>query len=206
MPSITKHKYYYFKKVLSPSFCDKVIQHGKSLTSEIAQTGHKRFELRTQGQKKKQKELRDSTVSWISDIWVTKEIDYYVSEANRKAGWNFDICGSEDIQFTEYGVGQYYDWHTDSNNGPNILGKWAGTIRKLSVTVSLTDPNEYDGGYLEFDFKNYANGPQIKNKCLQILPRGSIVVFPSYIWHRVTPITRGIRHSLVQWNSGPPFK
>ena len=57
MPSITRYKYYYFKKVLSPSFCDKVIQHGKSLTSEIAQTGHKSFELKTQGQKKKQKEV-----------------------------------------------------------------------------------------------------------------------------------------------------
>ena len=74
---------------------------------------------------------------------------------------------------------------------------------KLDNKVPSFDPISIS---LEFDFKNYANGPQIKNKCLQILPRGSIVVFPSYMWHRVTPITRGTRHSLVQWNSGPPFK
>ena len=205
MTSITRYKYYYFKKVLSPDFCDKVIEHCKTLQSEFAQTGTKRVLKQTKGQIKHTKEIRDSTVSWIRDVWITKEIDYYIHEANKKAGWNFDISGSEDIQFTEYKVGQYYDWHTDSTAGPHIVGKWAGTIRKLSATVSLSDPNDYDGGYLEFDFKEKKNS-QNSYKCMEVLPRGSIVVFPSYIWHRISPLTRGTRHSLVQWNSGPPFK
>lgn len=206
MTSITKYKYYYFKKVLSHDFCDKVIEHGKSLEKEFAQTGRNRIEQRTKGQIKTQKTIRDSNVSWIRDVWITKEIEHYINEANIKANWNFDVIDSEKIQFTEYKVGQYYNWHTDCNNGPNVLGKWAGTIRKLSITVSLSDPNDYDGGNLEFDYKDYGDRPQIKNKCMEILPRGSIVVFPSYMWHRITPVTRGTRYSLVQWSSGPPFK
>ena len=206
MTSITKYKYYYFKKVLSPDFCDKVIEHGKTLQSEFAQTGTKKVLKQTKGQKNRTKKIRNSTISWVRDVWITKEIDYYVREANKKADWNFNISSSESIQFTEYKVGQYYDWHTDSLNGPHYTGEYTGTMRKLSATVSLSDPNDYDGGYLEFDFKDYGDRPQFKNKCMEILPRGSIVVFPSYTWHRVSPLTRGTRHSLVQWNSGPPFK
>jgi PKHD-type hydroxylase len=208
MTTITKYKYYYFKRVLSPDFCDKVIEHGKSLVAESAQTGTKRVPKQSRGEQKLQKEIRNSTISWISDIWITKEIDYYVHEANIKANWNFDLLDNdkEDIQFTEYTEGQYYGWHTDCSTGPMRQGRWNGLIRKLSTTVSLTDPSDYDGGNLEFDFKNYKNVPEIKNKCMEILPRGSIVVFPSYTWHRITPVTRGTRYSLVQWSAGAPFK
>ena len=204
MTSITKYKYYYFKKVLSPDFCDKVIEHCKTLQSEFAQTG-KIVPNQTKGQKNRTKKIRNSTISWVRDVWITKEIDYYIHEANKKADWNFDIRDSESIQFTEYKVGQHYDWHTDSFNGPHYTGEYTGTMRKLSATVSLTDPNDYDGGYLEFDFKEGKNS-QNNYKCMEILPRGSIVVFPSYTWHRVSPLTRGTRHSLVRWSSGPPFK
>ena len=82
-----------------------------------------------------------------------------------------------------------------------------GKIRKLSVTVSLTDPKEYKGGELEFDFrdKDPDKKPNIR-ACTEILPKGSLVVFPSFVWHRVKPVTKGVRHSLVIWNLGYPFK
>ena len=80
-----------------------------------------------------------------------------------------------------------------------------GKLRKLSMTVSLTNPDEYEGGDLEFDFRNQdeASQPRI---CEEIRPKGSVIVFPSFVWHRVKPVTKGIRHSLVCWNLGYPFK
>ena len=111
----------------------------------------------------------------------------------------------------KYKLNQYYDWHCDSwdkpyqNPGPDL-----GKIRKLSMTCQLTDGSEYQGGELEFDFRNY--DPHLRNKkthiiqAKEILPKGSIVVFPSFVWHRVKPVTKGTRYSLVMWNLGYPFK
>ena len=75
---------------------------------------------------------------------------------------------------------------------------------KLSVTVSLSDPKDYKGGLLEIDSRRMDR----KNSKLVVkegLPQGSIIVFPSYMWHRVTPVTKGTRYSLVIWNLGFRF-
>ena len=85
-----------------------------------------------------------------------------------------------------------------------------GRIRKLSMTCQLTDGSEYKGGELEFDFRNY--DPHMRDElkhrvqCKEILPKGSIIVFPSFVWHRVKPVTSGTRYSLVVWHLGRPFK
>jgi PKHD-type hydroxylase len=76
----------------------------------------------------------------------------------------------------------------------------------LSVTCSLSSPEDYEGGELEFDFRNMDPDKQSVRKCAEIKPRGSIVVFPSHVWHRVKPVTKGTRYSLVIWNLGYPFK
>jgi PKHD-type hydroxylase len=84
-----------------------------------------------------------------------------------------------------------------------------GKIRKLSVTISLSDPKTYKGGELEFDFRNKdnsKNGVSNIQECKEIKRKGSVVVFPSHLWHRVKPVTKGIRYSLVVWNLGEPFK
>ena len=111
-------------------------------------------------------------------------------------------------QFTEYKKGQFYDWHCDSYEEPynkpenqNVHNK----LRKLSMTVSLTDPDEYEGGDLEFDFRNTDEGSQPRI-CEEIRKKGSVIIFPSFVWHRVKPVTKGIRHSLVCWNLGYPFR
>ncbi len=144
----------------------------------------------------------------MNDKWIYKEIQPYVHMANKNAGWNFDWDWSESCQFTIYKKGQYYDWHCDSWDKAYVEeGPTKGKIRKLSVTVSLTDPKEYKGGELEFDFRNLDPNkkPNIR-ACTEILPKGSLVVFPSFVWHRVKPVTKGVRHSLVIWNLGYPFK
>jgi len=155
------------------------------------------------------KKKRDSNIVWMNDRWIYKEIQPYIHQANASAGWNFQWDFSESCQFTKYNKGQYYDWHCDGwdqpYNSPNTPQH--GKIRKLSVTVSLSDPKEYKGGELEFDFRNM--DPDKKRnvrKCTEILPKGSLVVFPAHVWHRVCPVKKGSRHSLVIWNLGWPYK
>ena len=80
-------------------------------------------------------------------------------------------------------------------------------LEKLSMTVSLSDEKDYTGGELEFDFRNLdPNKKPNLRKCTEILPKGSIVVFPGFVWHRVCPVKKGSRYSLVVWNLGWPFK
>ena len=82
-----------------------------------------------------------------------------------------------------------------------------GKIRKISMIVSLSEPTDYEGGQLEFDPINedHDSGRNVL-ECQEIKPRGSVVVFPSFVWHRVKPVTKGTRYSLVIWNIGYPFK
>ena len=76
-------------------------------------------------------------------------------------------------------------------------------IRKLSVTVNLTNPRNYKGGNLKFDMGPHH--PKRYHTCTEIRPRGSVIVFPSHLYHQVTPVTEGTRYSLVMWNLGRPF-
>jgi hypothetical protein len=80
-----------------------------------------------------------------------------------------------------------------------------GKIRKLSMTLNLTDPSDYTGGDLKFDFGPHAGRGRFKT-CKEIRPRGSIIIFPSFIHHQVTPVTKGTRYSLVIWSLGKPFR
>jgi len=198
-----KYNYWFFKKALSSKICDDILEVGKKLQRQKAVTGNN-----NKATKQVQK-IRKSNVAWLNDHWIYKEIQPYVQTANVNAGWNYEWDFSESCQFTEYNKNQFYNWHYDSweepYNSPEDI-KIHGKIRKLSVTVSLSDPEKYKGGQLEFSIRNNKDG-KIKNiKCKEILPRGSIVVFPSYVWHRVTPVTKGTRYSLVIWNLGYPFK
>jgi len=208
--------YWYFQSVLSPKFCDEIIAYGKKNQEQLALTGIldekrnlKSYPL-TKKEVKELKKTRNSKIVWMNDRWIYDEILPYVQKANNSAGWNYEFDWSESCQFTKYSKGQYYDWHQDSSNVPyNNPGNlnFNGKIRKLSVTCSLSDPKDYKGGELEFNFNNPENSKKNNiKKCKEILPRGSIVVFPSFVWHRVCPVIKGTRFSLVIWNIGYPFK
>ena len=205
--------YYYFQSALTPRFCDEVIKYGIAQQEQIALTGGQTNKI-NQGKPLDDKDLkdlkqkRDSNIVWMNDRWIYNAVQPYIHQANRLANWNFDWNFSESCQFTKYKLNQFYDWHADSwdspyNNpdNPDTHGK----IRKLSVTCSLSDPKDYEGGELEFQFRNQ-DDPTITRKCTEILPRGSVVVFPSFVWHRVRPVTKGTRYSLVVWNLGYPFR
>jgi len=198
-----KKLFYYFDSAFSPFLCDKIIEEGYSNNPDFALTGKAGY-TRSKKEIEKTKEIRNSNVSWIDDWWVKKELEPYVKRANEMAGWNFNFTKSEASQFTIYEPGEYYDWHRDAQNYPYTQGEQKGLIRKLSVTVSLSNPEDYEGGFLEFSRENDFNKKYFY-KVREILPRGSICVFPSYTWHRVSPVTKGKRLSLVQWNLGDSY-
>ena len=215
-----KNYYYYFQSALSNRLCDQIIEHGKSQKAEMAITGGADRDdgtsRKADGSLKKSvikniQKKRKSDIVWMNDRWIYKEIHPYVHDANRLAGWNFEWDFSESCQFTKYKKGQYYDWHCDSWDRPYIRQQpndpSNGKIRKLSVTVTLSDPKDYKGGELEFDFRNMDpdKKPNIR-KCTEILPKGSLVVFPGFVWHRVCPVKKGSRYSLVIWNLGWPYR
>jgi len=206
--------YYYFQNALTPRFCDELIKYGVSQQEQIALTGTQTNKLKKTKKLnnkdiKDLKKKRDSNIAWLNDPWIYKEIQPYIHQANRLAGWNFHWDFSESCQFTKYKLNQFYDWHCDSWEAPYVSpdnSNTNGKIRKLSVTCSLSAPEEYEGGELEFDFRNMDPDKPAIRKCAEIKPRGSIVVFPSHVWHRVKPVTKGTRYSLVIWNLGYPFK
>ena len=198
--------YWYFSGALTPKFCDDVIAYANSQKEVMARTGGYGDRKLKKDEVKNMQRKRKSDLVWLNDKWIYKELHPYVHMANRDAGWNFEWDWSESCQFTKYKLNQYYDWHCDSWDKPYEDGK----IRKLSMTCQLTDGSEYEGGELEFDFRNYDPHMREEAKHLkqakEILSKGSIIVFPSFLWHRVKPVTKGTRYSLVVWNLGYPFK
>ncbi len=211
--------FWYFKSALTPRFCDEVIKYALEQKETMAITGgqgRERDLIKKPLDKEEVRNLkykRNSDLVWLNDTWIYKEIHPFVHEANQKAGWNFEWDRSESCQFTKYKQGQYYDWHCDGWDKPYQRKEGDpdnGKIRKLSMTCQLTDGSEYKGGELEFDFRNYdphmRDESKHKIKCKEILPKGSIIVFPSFLWHRVKPVKKGTRYSLVVWHLGYPFK
>jgi len=205
--------FWYFTRALTPKFCDEVIKYALSKEEVMAYTGGYGDRKLKKDEVKNMQRKRKSDLVWLNDTWIYKEIHPYVHQANKNAGWNFEWDRSESCQFTKYKHNQYYDWHTDPWDKPYQRKEGDpenGKVRKLSMTCQLTDGSEYTGGELEFDFRNYDPNMRDESKHIrqvpEILPKGSIVVFPSHLWHRVKPVTRGTRYSLVVWHLGYPFK
>ena len=206
-----KNYYWYFQSVLPRHLCDDIIKYGLSHTKQTATIGGMNQNVQkkplTCKETKALKKIRNSSVTWLEDPWISKELYPYLHQANSSSGWNFEFDYCEAIQFTHYQLNQHYDWHRDSNEKPYVdhaNKNFNGKIRKLSMTISLSDATEYEGGEFEFNFLN-----KLKSKsyiCNEIKPKGSIVVFPSFVHHRVRPVTAGTRYSLVCWLLGRPFK
>ena len=140
--------------------------------------------------------VRRSKVTWIPKIieneWIYVKLLQVIGDAN-DSFFDLDISEIiEDIQFTEYDKSYtgYYNWHADTYG---VRG--TESTRKLSASVQLSDPTSYDGGDLMFYEKESAPRDQ-----------GAVIVFPSYKSHKVTPVTRGKRYSLVIWVAGPPLR
>jgi len=144
------------------------------------------------------KKIRSSSVKWIPKndewMWLYEKLMDMAATANNEV-WKFNlISANELIQYTEYYDTQegHYDWHQDI--GPGI-----GTQRKVSITVQLSEANEYEGGDLEM----WSGGDNVA-----IAERGAgvVFIFPSYMMHRVTKVTKGTRRSFVLWVGGDHYR
>ena len=172
--------------------------------------------------------VRDSEVCWLNHQFIYDKVFPLVREANQKAGWNYDFDFAESCQFTKYGLNQFYGWHIDGGSDHiaayskdkdrnkklynlehtplTFDDNWNNKIRKLSVTINLSTDNSYEGGNLKFDLGPHKTTDARYFECTEIRPRGSMIVFPSFNYHQVTPVTKGTRYSLVIWFLGRPFK
>ena len=183
-----EHYFWYFVAI-PERICDDIVKYGNLKKEKLAVTGPYQGRELSNKEVKDLKKTRDSSIVWLDDLWIYREIHPYVHTANAKSGWNFQWDWSESCQFTKYKKGQYYDWHNDGWQKPyhkeDVTDPLHGKVRKLSVTVSLSDPKDYKGGELEFDFRDQIPSKSEITPCPQILPKGSVVVFPSFVWHRV---------------------
>jgi len=151
------------------------------------------------------KSVRDSNITFSNEAELYDIVCPYIHAANKSANWNVDIALHESMQFTIYNKNQHYDWHIDSLDEPygnQVHPDLRGKIRKLSCCISLTDSKKYEGG----DFYFHFGREQTPYKISGFKEQGSILIFPSFIWHKVSPITKGTRYSLVNWSIGAPWK
>jgi len=179
--------------VLTPQQCDEIIKIGQNRPSQNAGVG-----LGKPGDKKRvgvDRKSRITKISWIpfnigKPMYTT--IERWMLNTNTN---HFGFDGmqiSEQAQYTEYLKGGFYDWHMDSNTEMSAMP----TVRKISMTLLLSDPKDFKGGELEI----FKEGKQAK------LKRGYAIFFASFLRHRVKPILQGNRKSLVMWFGGPPLR
>jgi len=137
---------------------------------------------------------RKSTISWI-DFDKMKpmydDINIFIQKINRNYFGFENIQITEKAQIAEYSKGGFYGWHIDTSLDMDK----EPPVRKLSMTLLLNDPSEFEGGNLE-----------IANRTMTPMKRGHAAIFASFLQHQITPVTRGLRKSLVMWFGGTPFK
>jgi len=181
-------QYYWFKDGFSKKELSKIYKDIDTLP----------FQEATTFSNKSDTSVRSSSVKWIPQndewSWLYEKLINFAVIANEEL-WKFDLVSAPElIQYTEYYdvEGGHYDWHQDI--GPN-----EGSLRKVSITVQLSEPDEYQGGDLEV----WTGGNSISSA-----ERGAgvVVVFPSYLMHRVTKVTKGTRRSFVLWVGGDHYK
>ena len=174
--------YWLFDSVLDKDFCNYVVKSTDWNSTELAKVG----------QEGVNEAKRITKIVWQE---IGKPIgcvaQHYVCTANMLAKWNYDLTNFEDVQMSKYMDQGHYDWHMDTFEPQN------GTQRKLSCSILLNDPAEFEGGKFEFNIDD--------SKTID-LKQGSILVFPSFLKHRVTPVTSGTRYSAVIWAYGPTFR
>ena len=177
--------------IFTPKQCQMIINSGRSEPRNTALVGNE------QGSKggRIDTETRTSHISWLpfsKMIEMYKQLELVMKQTNGNH-FGFDgMCINEQAQYTEYPEGGFYDWHVD--NDINMQNE--PPVRKISMTCLLSPQNEFEGGDLELT----KEGQSVK------LKQGQAIFFASFIRHRVAPVIRGNRKSLVMWFGGTPFK
>lgn len=180
-----------------PEECQKILDLGDML----------KFDAGRVGSNVMVKETRDSSIAWIDhnpeapalDVrqWMLDKMAYLIGMVNRDK-FQLDIDYFHPMQYTTYNLNQHYNWHVDNDEG-----KEDPEQRKLSAVLMVTGPEEYEGGELEL---NIGGNPDEGATVLLKPPAGTLVVFKSHIPHRVRPVTKGKRTSIVVWAMGPKLR
>jgi len=139
--------------------------------------------------------IRDTTVKFAPEFyWFNGVLNQIGLEANFKTGWNFNINQMETMQYAEYKPDQHYKWHMDVS-----VMRGFPSDRRLTIVCAMNDRSEYTGGQLQIK--------QMDGKTFEPeLNKGDVIVFPSFLFHRVKPVKTGIRYSAVMWLNGPAFR
>lgn len=186
-----EQQWLFFRAHLTTDYVDELCKHiERTYESQDASVGFNKEAKKT--------DYRESEVRWLNvnrEKNMTDLLWSYVDRANRDS-FDVDVRYLNEVQYTTYhGTKKgHYDWHHDvdfRNSQPYH--------RKLSMTVQLSDPSEYEGGEFEFDGDIDPLPPEHKEK-------GTVLVFPSFYRHRVKPVTKGTRKSLVAWFEGPHWR
>ena len=178
-------KPYHIEEAFTSQFCDNIINLGEQKKLEEAKI------------KDGNQVNRQSKVSWINE--KQEEIAKAINKVNKENNWNFEISDYEPLQYTIYGEKDYYDWHIDSHTKPYNNG----LIRKLSFTICLNE--DYEGGEFELSLPNPKPEKHKFFKFNKVFKKGTLIVFPSFTWHKVNPVTKGFRKVIVGWVIGKPF-
>lgn len=178
------HSWAYWDKAFTQEECEKIIEIGNDRMHRKATVAGNKTD-----------KVRKSEIAWLypsDDLnWAYRRMTDIIMDLNERF-FKFDLFGAtEGFQFTKYtSPGGKYGKHIDSSYGM--------LIRKLSFTLQLSDPKDYQGG----DLCLYVNDkPDIMKR-----EQGHVALFPSYVLHEVKPVTQGTRYSLVSWITGKPFK
>tara|TARA_R100000458_G_C8125438_1_gene142599 strand:+ start:52 stop:633 length:582 start_codon:yes stop_codon:yes gene_type:complete len=178
------------RPLFTPEQCQMIIEAGRSQPRQDASVG--------QAEKKGgivDTNTRTSHISWIpfkNMPEMYKDIETMMKKTNGNHFGFDDVQITEQAQYTEYPPGGFYDWHMDSD----INFAHEPTVRKISMTCLLSHESEFEGGELQIE--------KDKNKIK--LVQGQAIFFASFLLHKVAPVTRGVRKSLVMWFGGPPLR
>jgi PKHD-type hydroxylase len=175
--------------LFTPEQCQKIIDCGRRQKPQQAQVGMNKPEGGVDTKK------RVTTISWIPFEEMKpmySDLNNFIQAANENHFGFGDIQITEQAQFTEYPVGGFYDWHMDCD----VNMAHEPPVRKISMTLLLSPENQFEGGDLEL----MAKGKKAK------LKQGHAIIFASFLNHKVNPVTRGVRQSLVCWFGGKPFR
>tara|TARA_B100000959_G_C14873289_1_gene579257 strand:+ start:7 stop:591 length:585 start_codon:yes stop_codon:yes gene_type:complete len=193
--------FYIFPRAVKPDVCEQIVKDCKQNILEEASLYN--FDKTSSTNDPK---IRKTFINWVEDKdnKVNALAWHFLREAN-KTQFNYDLTYFQPIQFGEYKDGGFFEWHQDDANVDK-----SNEIRKLSLVLVLSDPDTFEGGELQF-----YNGDRpmrdmgeitAEQATNDIKSQGTVVVFDSRDWHRVTPVTKGVRHSIVCWTVGPNFK
>lgn len=186
MANVTEYIYWRWDGVLSKEFCRSILKEVNWADAHSAGVGG---EVRILDP-----ESRVSEIIWQDSMQPLGCVaQSYMEVANRQAGWNFDIPTFEQVQLSKYSGENkgHYEWHVD------CFPPKEGVQRKLTCVILLNDPSEFEGGELQFE--------QLEGENM-LTAQGSVIVFPSFIAHKVTPVTKGVRYTAVTWAKGPSFR